>query len=788
MSPSYIKERHHIGFLRADGTSVGLMLANDNNGKPYYRTILDKYLVSQYTTSPDGGATNPEEELHISQNDWRSGFGLYIQDSNDPYRYYESYGMDMRFKGQASQSYKPATITLPTITAVTAGNTDFETWSDANTPGTWTKNTAGGITIARNDANEHGGTYCASSSVAAAAEFKMLWQSVTWNNEYRSRTVTFTCYGKAPAANRARIAIYDGVGRTYSAYNTSAGSYDKLQVTRVLNAAATELTIELYHTDVGAGGTTVYWDDATFMPPTAGVVHRGVTFNGHEYIPWGNNLIKVHGTTGVVSYIYSFPATITSLEPFPDNNLYIALGLSEAYWYMSTSEVFTQSTAAENKFNIFRTVHTTAPTLYGSDTAYTVKSTTDPTNGGVAWSTATTVGSSYYDITELLQQSGALYIMKEDMPYYLDSTGNVQNDLAPELSTLVSGTSGKNSIVYKDHIYIPCGTQTLFDATDKEYTNPAKWTTNLTAFSGAISALAYDDEYLFAMVVNSGKIEVMCTREEVIDGVTKRVWHPYQELTMAWCEAAWTSNVYSRRIYVASIATIASGGTLSYIPLPAKYGSVPTDANRSFATDSSAYFTTPFYHGRFRNDIKSFIKITAELGHAYSASVYFTVSYKKSGDTNWTSIGNLVGTSASRKASLYIPVDASANKPVSTMMQFKFVGVTNSATTTPILLGYDIKAVVYPTVKTIIECAVRCADRIKDRVGMELEGEDAAYIRTVLQEARDATYPITFYDLFGNTKTVKVLPIEPFTAVSQLYENENPEETCFLRLLEVTIS
>jgi hypothetical protein len=257
---------------------------------------------------------------------------------------------------------------------------------------------------------------------------------------------------------------------------------------------------------------------------------------------------------------------------------------------------------------------------------------------------------------------------------------------------------------------------------------------------------------------------------------------------MAGCEVAWVTTVYQRRLYLASTASVASGGTLAYIPIPTQYGTITYDANRSFATDSSAYFTTPFYHGKFRNDTKSYIKITAELGHAYSATIYFTVSYKKLEDTNWTSIGNLVGTSTNRKATLYIPVDASSNKPTSTMMQFKFVAVTNSATTTPVLLGYDVKAVVYPTVKTIIECAVRCADRIKDRTGTELEGTDAAYIRTVLQEARDATYPVTFYDLFGNTKTVKVLPIEPFTAVSELYDNENPEETCFLRLLEVTTS
>ena len=44
-------------------------------------------------------------------------------------------------------------------------------------------------------------------------------------------------------ANAARVAVYDGVGYTYSAYHTGGGTWEWLPVTRTINAAATRLDI-----------------------------------------------------------------------------------------------------------------------------------------------------------------------------------------------------------------------------------------------------------------------------------------------------------------------------------------------------------------------------------------------------------------------------------------------------------------------------------------------------------------------------------------------------------------
>ncbi len=48
---------------------------------------------------------------------------------------------------------------------------------------------------------------------------------------------------KCSTANAARVAIYDGVGYTYSSYHTGGGAWEFLAVTRQINVAATQLQL-----------------------------------------------------------------------------------------------------------------------------------------------------------------------------------------------------------------------------------------------------------------------------------------------------------------------------------------------------------------------------------------------------------------------------------------------------------------------------------------------------------------------------------------------------------------
>ncbi len=458
---------------------------------------------------------------------------------------------------------------------------------------------------------------------------------------------------------------------------------------------------------------------------------------------------------------------------------------TDAYWYMNVSEGITKSTATVNNFKYFKTVHGTAPILWGSDSDNTIRSNTNPINGGSAWSGTTTVGSSFYKITDLITSLGLPYIMKENIPYYLNSSGVAKDDLAPDLQTMTCSTSGKNAITWQNNIYIPAGQQTLLevDGTTLTFLNPARYCTNLSDFIGRIQALAADEEYLFAIVDNGTKVEVLAGRYETIDSSTSWVWHPIAEITMTNCQTAFVSSIYQKRLWISSTTV---GEALYYIPLPTGYGDITNDANRSFKTNT--YFITPYYHFGFKGDNKAFIKITATLGHTYDELIYFECWYQKLGDSVWTDAGDLIGTATNRQPSLYIPNATGAVKPVTPMMRFKFIAKTNVTTKTPVLQNYDIQAIFRPTIREIVECEVIAGDFIRDKEGMIIDGVDATYVRTVLTEARDATYPLTVYDIWGNTFTAILLPITPFSVITKSPIDENMEEHFYLRLQKVTIS
>lgn len=736
----YIQDKFDLGILRADGsTKVGLMLVRDKNNAPQFAVFDDEYLAAQYFSGEPGYGNLPsEKEMVMRQDDWRSGFGLEIYDSNNSKRYYSSIGMDMRFKGMAIAGPKSSTVTKPSSisAAATLQNTTFE--AAAN----WT----GG---AQNLVTFHGGA--ASWQVDNSNAYQ---DAATWDVSWQSRTFDVWCFVWSAGANEARIAINDGVGTTYSSYHTGNSTWQTLHVQRTLDAAATRLRVLLY--DDALGGGNSYFDDLVLGSPVAGITVKWADFNDAWYMASGQILSKLNGTGDTFTIVAAMPAVITDIEPFTDSRLYIALGTSNPYMYMNTSEVITDTTNAgitNNKYQYFKTVHSATPNLWGNDGVNTIRSCTNPIIGGAAWSGQTTVSSSYNSITGLFSTSGALYIGKEDMMYYLNSAGAVQNDLAPELQSLTSSTSCKNSIVWLGALYIPAGSQSLLenDSGTNTWLSPALYITNLGDFNGQVQALAADDQYLFAILDNSTKIEVLAGRHETIDGVTSWVWHPINETTLTGCQTAAVSSVYQKRLWIASTA---AGDSIYYIPLPTGYGNITADANRSFQTGTT--METPWLHGNFKATTKAYPKLELTMGHTYNTGRYFTAKYKKLGDSAWTTIGNYTGSATSMTQSRYIPADASSNNPKATMFKLQFTAVTDDTTITPVLLSYHLTGILYPTQREIIACKVRCSNEIVLRDGT-VDNGSAATIAATLDEARTATWPVTIYDLDGTAVTVKFL-------------------------------
>jgi hypothetical protein len=371
----------------------------------------------------------------------------------------------------------------------------------------------------------------------------------------------------------------------------------------------------------------------------------------------------------------------------------------------------------------------------------------------------------------------SLYIGKEDRAFYITSEGKVAV-LINETESIASSTSGKNMAVWQGKVYYPCGTQSLveYDAGVISWLSPAKFCSNLPDFTGCILALTGDEEYLIAIIGSGTKVRILFGREESILGTTKWVWHPYQELSLSGCEIAFVVYDYQKRLYIGSTSTQDG---FYYIPLPIAYGDIDSDVNRAFAT--GGYFITPKLHANFKGDNKAYIKVIAALGHTYDVNVYFECWYRIE-DGSWTNAGDIKGSATSRIATLYFPANTTSHS-----LQLKFIGKTNDTTKTPILLWYNVRAILYAPRRNIISCVVRCADGILDKQGALL-GCSAKEIKTWLEAARDATYPIAFKDIDGEKVYVRVLPTSPFSRVIRSEKGRNLERHFNLLLETVAIS
>jgi len=743
---TYTKSKYDIGLLRSDGsTKVGFMLAQ-RNGAPLYSVFDDEYLAAQFFTGVPGyGSLPAEKEIAMRQDDWRSGFGLEHYDSADPKRYYSSIGMDMRHRGMAIAGWATNSIAVP------MGRNLVRPTATADPASAWTDDAA---------------TYDATLSSFAFNTAEV--GSTGWSPYfYLNAGSVANCSGAKVYVGRSdavvngmQVGLYNGsVFHTVydgdlnaSVLNTwVSGMLDGI------NTAISNARIRFY---LAAPSHNAYINEFAFIQSNIAPasVNAFANFDDKFFAAAGKTLYRLNAAGDDLDLIDGFPEIITALEPFTDNRLYIGQGNTCPLWYMSTSNVIDQTTLANTSWQFLKTVHTTTPTLYGNDSPYTIRSSADPVN--TVPGDPVTVGSSYFDITDLISHAGALYMMKEDMPYYLDSSGNVQNDLAPELASEQATTSGKNAHIWQNKLYIPAGDQTLieYDAGAITYLNPSDYSTGLSKFVGRVQALASDGHYLFAVVDNGmGEVEILAGRWEVVDGTTKWVWHPISEITH-WsftisAQGAFVSTVVRKALWIAPISSTAG---LYYMPLPVGYGNVTSDTNRNFK--SGGYMWTPWLHGNFRGDDKAFIKVISELGHTYNDDVYFDVHYRTLENKAWTQVGLAKGTSASMVNTLYIPADGAGTNPVSTMIQLNYCAITNVTTATPILLGYDVRGILYPPRRSIIACTVRGVNELTLKDGTRDVGSQAV-INASLYEAKNATWPVTFYDMDGDTKYVKFLPL-----------------------------
>jgi hypothetical protein len=768
MAIPYNADRHDLGFLRADGTTkVGFMLARQKDTSPCYSVTDDEYLAQQQTQLAGYEGLPYEKELRIGQDDWRSGYGQEIYDRNDPKRYLYSQDVDCRFSHKIIPSPADCPFTLPVLPVIT--NAGFEAGDISG----WTESVA---SFAIDHTNPRTLLHAVALNANAAG-----YQQIAVGTGIVGGEIVFKMWVKS--ANAMFIRVTDSIGgSTSSAAHSGGGAYEQLTVNHVITAASTWIRLWII-APVGGGG---YADDATISVYGTQTVQEH--FNGSLYFNAGKCLLKL-SVAGAVTFLKDMDTTITSLKGFTDANLYIGLGLATDYQYMAVAETFTVSNAVVKRFNFFEVLDATSPTMYGSDSANTIRSTVDPTNGGTAWSATTTIDSTEYPITHLLSTGGSLYIRKDDKPYYLDTLGNVKvlTDITESLYS--AATAGGAMYAWLGKIFMAYGTQSLlmYDSTEDtfEWVQPANFGNGLSL--SRVYAITGDDQYLYIAVKNdANKTYILAGRDENIDGTSSWVWHTVSyHATVA---AVGAMSVFTATSYKYLLLSSTSVTTLVAYYISQNYSDIVGSEAIGYYHNGGMVIT-PWLHGEFKADTKALIAFTGHLGHLYAADAYWTAWYQLWSSTTWVSLGNLVGTATDRSHTLYF---SSTTRPSTPFVRFKFVAAVGAAYA-PVLLDYSVKVILYPSRRSIYKMIVRVADNIKDRQGQPLLGKKD--LKDTLTEAKDsATTPFVWYDIDGATRYGRILPADPFYKPQTLEAStfstsgKTVDEFCYLNIQEIKYS
>jgi hypothetical protein len=111
---------------------------------------------------------------------------------------------------------------------------------------------------------------------------------------------------------------------------------------------------------------------------------------------------------------------------------------------------------------------------------------------------------------------------------------------------------------------------------------------------------------------------------------------------------------------------------------------VDLDTNKEL----TAVLETPWHEGKYSHILKTFTSVTLKTDNL-SANLTITVKYKKENDSSWTTLGSAL--TSDSDTTLYFPVHVTSKK-----LQLQFNLLSNSATSSPDVLGYTLRCVSKP--------------------------------------------------------------------------------------------
>lgn len=651
-------------------------------------------------------AFRPEQEVLVSQKEWAAGFGRQEEEAK---RYTQALGTDASYASIVPGPVAVTTThTTPTYASTaTISNGDFETGDFTG----WTTEAGTGATWSVSSAAPRNGTYAARWVTDGTATVSTLRQQITAADSslFNTLQLDFSIYHNqvAGSAETWTLRLEDGNNTEIESSTFGpGGGYSEKTLSHTFTEGWPDLYLEIQVT--ASGANTVDFDDITITltgtiatATNMGTVVKLRDFNGNHYAISETGLWKRSADNWV--RVVGSPDLIEDMETNL-TNLYLPRGTGVNYWIMTTAEAFTRNTGTGVSSKPKRMTWATE-TMYGDNGDQSVYKYNNLATGGVA--STITVGEPGFNITDLVNHLEVPYVSKENAAYQIDSSDNVIEIMTALRSMFDTGT-GKNTISWNGVLYIPAETQELMEYDDGTITavGPNRFADGLSDFGGQVVATAGDGSWLYVILDNSTKVEILKGRRQTVAGAaisTEWRWHPFSEDTYTTVTYAQVSTITAKRLYY-------GGGTdaITYIPLSTQYADPLSDSNLTFLTGQT-HETTWYELGTSRADktLGSFLLQSDSLsGSARTVKV----EYKKWGDSSWTEVGGSGNGTFNTTPDQEKFFQTGTNAPKTKKVKFQFTLNTNSSSTGLAVLGFTCYAILNPLRLEMIRAVVEVSD------------------------------------------------------------------------------
>ena len=632
---------------------------------------------------------DPETERVEEYRTWNMGFGSRYQ---EPGTYQKADGVDARFKSVLAPAPK-LNDAWYIVQNGGAENTDA-----AYNP--WTVLTVGDA-MARSTTDKSTGVASWELSTTQGAVGANAYMTIANPTVWQGQAITFRGFIRfSGSGSGIRLYIQDSVATSNGALTTSA-SFIESSVARTIDAAATFVRFGV-ETPTGATGIRGYVDDCYIIIGNS-TTYSACEFKAGLYIAVGQTVCKYNASELTFEAVLIVSNNCTSLASH-GGVLYVAID-GAVYQYSTNGTTWTASTRggdADDADYFVSVGGSAARTLWKALKPNTLSSSDNGTNGSTAW-TDYTVGTSDRNITGLFPYQNAPIVGREDGLWVWDDVCRDFSDITPEFRSNPSTVNFATGIAFNGWLYLSTDQQGFFryrfDGSGHIIEELSKGfaPAGLDTYGGRIKALAEGGRWLYSIQDNPSTTSSATNAAHILTFEEDREGRHIHSLHDIGATDIYFATVFSNTLFVFGDLFPASGS----LNVPTYYGmALPTTVQTPFLETSPSLETTgtidfAVWDGGFLSETKALLSWEF-FGENIDANNYWSISYKRAGESSFTSIGNFNSlSSGSQTLKAKTLIAAAANRSSKTW-QWRMTYTYDGSGVAPLCTGLVVKALLRP--------------------------------------------------------------------------------------------